>query len=555
MPTLALSFDGAGTTTTVLSNDFQDVAIDVPARPDRAGLTLTLDVAPTFRPGGNDPRELGAQVDLIRCTSAGWAWPPAAAVQAAMTGGALLSAAVALTMAPAAVTAATGLVAGTALATLLVSGAGAFGTYPDLLVAITAWGAALLFVGAWLPVLAGRARLSGWTVAALALAVLAASIKLAALEHPSKPLIDALFQAHRLEWVMSGRYFFTQPMPSGVQFPYAIGLYVTAAPLAAFITDHVLLVRLVALGAEAVGGLCLYAVLVHAGRERAAALVALLLFHLVPGPHVVIGNGNLTNAFAQAIGLAAVCGLALMPVPIQGGRRLAAAAVVTAAIMLAFLSHVGTIVIVATVLAAVTAGFLLARRPDLRTLALAAIVMTAIAGLLAMAVYYRHFMDVYRDAFERVRAPAVAAAPPPVDRPDAPAILVRPLAWHERVSNSAAQTVADLGWPVLGLAAIGFAGRIRDPRDRTTILLLSWGGAWLLLLVTSSLTRVDVQFQRYTLEFVSRVNLAGYPMLVAFAGLGAAWCWRRGRAGQVAATVLAGAAVLGGLASLARWIS
>src|SRR6476620_8543619 len=70
-------------------------------------------------------------------------------------------------------------------------------------------------------------------------------LKLLALLHPSKLPIDVVFQAHRLEWVLQGRYFFTQPMPSGVEFPYAIALYVFSAPWTAFTRDYVSLLRIV----------------------------------------------------------------------------------------------------------------------------------------------------------------------------------------------------------------------------------------------------------------------------------------------------------------------
>ena len=62
---------------------------------------------------------------------------------------------------------------------------------------------------------------------------------------------DAVFHAHRLEWVLGGRYFFTQPMPSGVSFPYAIALYVAAAPFASLTRDHVALLRIVVCAAIA----------------------------------------------------------------------------------------------------------------------------------------------------------------------------------------------------------------------------------------------------------------------------------------------------------------
>ena len=68
---------------------------------------------------------------------------------------------------------------------------------------------------------------------------------LLAVLHPSKALVDALFHAHRLEWVRAGNYFFTQPMPDGVAFPYAIALYVVASPWMALTRDHVALLRIV----------------------------------------------------------------------------------------------------------------------------------------------------------------------------------------------------------------------------------------------------------------------------------------------------------------------
>ena len=110
-------------------------------------------------------------------------------------------------------------------------------------------------------------------------------LKLLALLHPSKLLIDALFHAHRLEWVMAGRYYFTQPMPSGVQFPYAIALYVFAAPWAAFTRDHVALLRIVVAVCQAVAGATLYPMVARNWHDRRAAVIAVMLFHTVPLPY------------------------------------------------------------------------------------------------------------------------------------------------------------------------------------------------------------------------------------------------------------------------------
>ncbi len=555
MPSLVWSFDGAGGTTAVLGNEFEDVGVDVPARPERSGLTLTADVAPTFRPGDADPRELGAQVDSIRCAPAGRVWPPGDALRAAAVGGAAIGVAGAVAGASWTLLIAAILGVSTGQAWLLTSGVGVFGAYPSLLAAIVGWGSAVLAAVALAPTLVRRPRLSGYALAAVTVTVLFAVLKLGALEHPAKPLIDALFQAHRLEWVLAGRYFFTQPMPSGVQFPYAIGLYVTAAPLASLVTDHVLLLRLVVVAMEAVGGALVYAVVVRAFAERPAGVLAVALFHLAPTSHIVLGNANLTNGFAQAVGLCALCGLALMPAPSRSARAMAAGAGVVGLTTLAFLSHVGTIVVVAAILGVLVVAFLLARRRDLTAMALFTAAMTLVAGLLAVGLYYRHFTDVYQDAWARVRAPAAASSPAPVvdARPDAPAIVSRPLAWHERVANSTAQTAADLGWPMLVLAAAGAALRLRPWANRAALVCAGWGVAWLLLLAAGTVNRVDVQFQRYALEFVARVNLAAYPLVAMLASLAVAEAWRRGWISRLAAAALVVAATVVGLMSIAGW--
>jgi hypothetical protein len=556
-PDLTLSFDGVGGSTTRLGNEFQDVTIEVPARPDRAGLTLTANVHPTFRPGPSDPRELGAQIDWLRCTAANsWVWPPPAALGAAATSGAALGIAGALIAAPVPLVAAIVLLGGLGQAMLLARSGGVFASYPARIATFMTAAAALLALVAWAPAVMRRPRLSGAALVAASLSVVLAVLKLAALSHPAKALIDALFQAHRLEWVMAGRYFFTQPMPSGVQFPYAIGLYATAAPFAALITDHVLLLRTVVIVVEAIGGAMLYAVVARGFQDRVAGVVAVVLFHLVPVPFVVLGNANLTNAFAQAVGLIALCGLALMPVPARSIKAMAAAVGVGLLTTLAFLSHVGTIVVVAGILGTAVVTFLLARQRDLSRLAGFVVIMTTLAGLLATGLYYRHFTEVYEEAFTRMRSPAAASvAPPPVERQDGPtpAILVRPLVWHERVANSGGQTLTDIGWPLLALALVGGITRVGGLRGRVSLLLMAWAAAWVLFLVGGTLTRVEVQFQRYAVEFVARVNLAAYPVLAAAAALGVTWLWRRGRGTGLIACGLVAVVVFFGAKAWLGW--
>ena len=64
-------------------------------------------------------------------------------------------------------------------------------------------------------------------------------LKLLVLLHPHMPIGDALFQAHRFEWVRDGRWFFTSIAPGGYQFPYAIGLYRRGAAVRRIRQGHV----------------------------------------------------------------------------------------------------------------------------------------------------------------------------------------------------------------------------------------------------------------------------------------------------------------------------
>src|SRR5690606_8565665 len=175
-----------------------------------------------------------------------------------------------------------------AVALLFSTGNGAFGAYPATVAWISVVAAALLAAVTVLPRFLGRRPLSAPAVmAAIATAVLGA-LELGALTHPAKPLVDAVFQAHRLSAVLGGQYFFTQPLPDGVAFPYAIGLYVAASPFAAILTDHVLLLRAVVVAANALAGGLLYMLLARGFQAPVAGVAAVVLFHLVPLPYVVV---------------------------------------------------------------------------------------------------------------------------------------------------------------------------------------------------------------------------------------------------------------------------
>lgn len=549
-PTITTTVDGVITGTAPVADDYQDVAIVAAPRTGSSTLIAGLVVAPTFRPGGGDPRELGVQVDRIACDPAGTARPPMGSLGAVAEVGFVLGAAIAMAGGSWALATGAALAAAIGMAMLLGTGGAVYGSYAAS-VSPWVWPVAAAVIGiAQAPRLFRRPPVSTAAVGAIAIAAVACFLKLAGLLHPSKLLIDAVFHAHRLEWVRDGRYFFTQPMPDGVSFPYAIGLYVVASPLVDVVRDHVSLLRVVVVAAEAIATGMLYLLVVRTGARPAAGVIAVLLASVIPLPLAVLGNANLTNSFAQAIALIAVVLAAVVDTRVS---RVLGWTALTLTSALALLSHVSTAAVTSCTLAAIGIWtFATGERPT-RPYARGVVLAAVAAAVAAFVLYYSHFPEVYRAAWTRMRAqtaevgsaqpksadaaPSVDAAPSADATPSANAspsadiaILSRQLAWHERASNTVTQTASDIGWPVLLLAAVGGWHVWRNKsRDRASLALMAWVAVWMAALMFGTGTRVDVQYQRYAAEFIGRINLAGFPAVVSFAGIGAGHAFAAGR--------------------------
>jgi hypothetical protein len=556
LPQVSLSVDGVVVGTMVASNAYQDLAITVPPKAS-SGATLVLASDPTFAPGRGDPRTLGVQLDRLTCNPGrSWVMPPPSALRhaggavavlavvAMITGASLLEGAVIVS------------VVAIALAWLLLSGAALFGPFSWSVWSWSLTTAVVLGLFAKGIEIFRRRPLGIDARRVLWLLGVSALLRLLALAHPGKAIVDALFQAHRLEWVLEGRYFFTQPMPSGVTFPYAIGLYVFAAPWASLTNDFVTLLRALIVVMEAVAGGLIYAAVVHNGISSRQALVAVLLYLSVPLPFVVIGNGNLTNAFAQSVALVALTLVALAP-PTIG--RLPTLAGMTVVATLALSSHVSTAALLGVTLVCVIALFAAfggsALRPAARGLALSLLLASSASYLL----YYRHFNDVFLTAWNRVGAAPAAAAPATpgtgehmgLARSDtAPTISVT-----ARAAVTGREAVRSFGWPLLALAAIGLLTlRRADLRTALGCVLLACAVVWLGMTAATTATRVGAEFERYAIEFLGRVNLAAYP---AVAILGA-----RGTAGLPAVPAirfltvgLVALATFGGCQAWVNWFS
>ncbi len=313
LPEVTLAVDGIVAVRHQTTNDFADIGVPLAPR-SGSGASITLNTD-TFVPGGGDTRTLGVIVDRWTCApdSGFIPLPPRPAMRSAGIATAAFGAVLLVMSAPLAMY----LVGVAAIALLqaipLTRDLGPFSAFA-MPIEWVAVGLALVLSAT---LLGSRVALSrSLSVAgrvALFLTFGLLYLKLAALFHPSKLVVDAVFHAHRLDWVMEGRFFFTQPMPSGVRFPYAIGLYVFAAPWAIFTTDLVSLLRIVVTAADAIGGLLIYALIARCWGDRTVGATAAVLYGLVPLTFEIVGNANLTNAFGQSASLAALAAATLLP--------------------------------------------------------------------------------------------------------------------------------------------------------------------------------------------------------------------------------------------------
>jgi len=117
-----------------------------------------------------------------------------------------------------------------------------------------------------------------------------------------------------------------------------------------------------------------------------------------------------------------------------------------------------------------------------------------------------------------------------------------------------AQTVNNVGWPILVLAAAGlWRVLVERRRDRMAFALAAWGVVALAFVAFSVLSASDARYQQDADEFVGRVEHATYPAAVALAGYGAAWAWRRGVVLRVVSGVVLISAALVGARAWTNW--
>lgn len=530
LPEVTASVDGIVTGRHATSNDFTEIRVPLPPKTG-SGATVTL-TTPTFVPGGGDKRELGVYVDRWSCApDAGFRpLPPSHVIRTAAIASTAFAGVLLAMSAPATVFAAGVLAISGLQAIPFTTGVGPFSTFALPI----EWLAVVLSLVMWLIVLLSRAKLGRPLSVAARVAVFVTVgvlyLKLVALLHPSKLPVDVLFHAHRLEWVLGGNYYFTQLMPSGVRFPYAIGLYVFTAPWTILTSDYVTLLRLVVPGAEAAGGLLLYHLIARCWGDRFVAAAATALYALVPTTFDVLSNANLANAFGQSVAFAALAAATLAPLSKGHWRHWFG---VTLLFAFALLCHISTLTLLGVILGVLFLLYLAAPRPRLTEQAwMLASALTVAVGI-AVALYYRHFGEAFESAL-RVRATAATAGAA------TPAV---PLAI--RLFDAANSSIITIGWPLLLLAVPGVVAWFRRGwRDRLGLSIAALAITFLAVTTAVTVMPVERAFYRYALEFLTRVALATYPAVVIWAALGGVAAWRIGGLTRLAGLGLVLAAIV-----------
>ena len=511
-PLVILFVDGVRVLAQQSEADFVDLQFSIPARSDRPrGALVTIQVSNTFTPGPSDPRPLGVMVDRVSVKPDGLPVPPTAAFAGVAKAGAALAAAVALLgVTPGSAVGAAILIAA-GQGSMVARGFAPYTGFPDLVARLGIVIAVALVAVVLLIERTRGVSLRNTARFAIAFSAAALFLKLLVLLHPGMPVGDALFQAHRFQDVLRGNYYFTSIAPGGYLFPYAPGLYVAALPFAELVrreAGDVMLLRIVVATTDAIVGALLYAVVVRGWGDRRAAAIATAVYQLLPLDFLVATGGTLTNAFAQSV---AVIGLAVMAADWLRLSRVLSVVVLVTALLAAFLSHTSTFAILATTTIVVAAIFAWRGGATLRSPAAAIAIGGLAAALLAVVVYYAHFVETYRTEFARISTETATAAADAGGRSISDRAGIVPWYLH-----------GYFGLPVLILAAAGAWHLWRAAaRDRLTLTTAGWALTCGVFLIIGVLTPVDMRHYLAALPAVAIAAAHG-----ASAGWDAAGRWR-----------------------------
>jgi hypothetical protein len=504
-PTVRVAVDGVTVLTENITERVDALDVRIPPHFNRSGATLTLDTDPPFVPGPADPRSLGVALDGTTVIPAQHPQPPQSALLWGAAALLVLGSGVALARLPGLVAAV--MVAGAALATAgaFLYGFAAHNSFPfdtfRLAVAVSL-GASATGVA----VSRGRpSTLSTPARMAIVLSALTCYVKLLLLLHPAAPAGEGVFHAQRFEHVLGGRFYFTSSAPGDYWFPYPVLLYLVSAPFSVLAHDTLQrmdLLRIVVTIADSIAGGLLYVMIVRLTMNRAAGVMAVAWYHVIPMTAWIMTWGNLTNAFGQSLFIATLAAAVVLPMT-SSRPSLIAVSVLAAG---ALLSHPSTCVILLAALAVTSAVFWW-RGGAVRASGIALATAGAAAVIVAVAVYYAWFPSVYARELTRIAARSGAGiATATLD----PAI-------GTRIRQVPQLTLDYLGWPALIMAAVGIWRMAAEQVDRTLKdLIAAWSASCIAVLLLGLVTPVQM-----------RALLALFPAIAIAAGFGSAWAWRR----------------------------
>lgn len=505
--------------------------IPIPRRADMKGATLTLDTTPGFVPGPQDSRELGVAIRSMAIAPAGGVpLPPIRALAAGTLAVLAIGASLLVIGVPAMWILGSVTVTAWCQAWLMTHGLAAFLRYPIQAAEMAAWLGLGTVVAVWALERIRGLALSRAALGVIAISLTASYLKLLVLLHPDMPIGDGMFHAHRFQYVLDGRFYFTSLAPGGYAFPYPILLYLVAAPFSFWtpdVTADIALLRIVVIVADAAAGAMLYWMMVRATSDRLVAVTSVVWYHLVPMTAWIMTWGNLTNAFGQTLFVASLAVVIALPVEWTRRRSVALLALVAAAAML---SHPSTSAILAMVLALTAILYQRLGGKDLRSGARGVASAICLAAVIAFVLYYAWFPTVYERELARVGAEAGARAAGPAS------------ALGSRLASVPELALRYFGWPTLIAASLGAWRFYRQPDAlRLRLLLIGWAGTCMLFLIVGVLTPIDLRY-----------HFAAFPSLALAAAWGWTWAWRGRLSLRIAATVTLSAAAWVGIQ---QWIA
>jgi hypothetical protein len=377
----------------------------------------------------------------------------------------------------------------------------------------------------------------GWSIAA-ALVLAVSAIKLAVFWHPLAIVGDGIFQVHRAQIVHGGQYFFTSVTPKPFfEFPYPVALYVFAQPFwNAFPTelDLLRLLRAIAIVADGLVALALYGAAMRQWQHRRIALLCAALWPLALAPLEALSNANLTNLFGQSVFGAALAGIgwAAAGTAVSGPGLL----ILCGLLVVAFLSHFGTVTVGVSMLGAVGVALVLVGRGHPRRMGAWVFAILLAAAAVAWVAYYSHFTEVYAKTWASVSAR---------EADDSSKLVASPAVKLQRWWAGIGDDYGRPGLAVLLLAAAGAVSLVRrHRRDGATIVFLAWGLAWLALTTLGLLTPITL-----------RANLATAPVFILLASVAIGRLASRGGLSVPVAVVLTGAVAWDGWRMILRTLA